>query len=624
MMRKELFMQLQTQPERIFNLDVNFKDPLQNKLFGMMKSPIEHVLSFPRINRLYNDVSRMKDSRPFSDKILNHLNVSYELPDADRAKIASTSGPLIVVANHPFGGIETVILASVLCSMRTDVKFLANYMLNVIPEIRDLLITVNPFQGTTSMRDNIRPIREAIQWVKDGGMLVVFPAGAVSHFDAHKGAITDPDWSPNVARIIRKTGASVLPVFFKGTNSATFHMAGMVHPLFRTALLLNEFLNKTSKTITMRAGDRIPFEMLNTFEQDQDMTEYLRLRTYLLELRSARTGQRKPGTLLPKQKKAHSTPIAFPRDQEPMQAEINNLLPSQILLESNEHIVVQAEAAQIPNILFEIGRLRELTFRAVGEGTGKALDLDQFDASYVHLFIWNRAKREVVGAYRIGRVDELIRKYGLRGLYTSTLFRYDPRIIGQLQSALEMGRSFVRPEYQKSYTPLLLLWKGIARFVVDNPQYKCLFGPVSITDEYQAVSKQLIVSYLKMSKYRHDMAGLVRPRRPHRSRPLKGWDIDAVVRMLKDDENSISELISCIEEDRKGIPVLLKQYLKLGGRLVGFNVDPAFGNALDGLILVDLTQTEPRMLERYLGKDGAHQFLSYHESLGQERLAPCA
>jgi putative hemolysin len=187
-----------------------------------------------------------------------------------------------------------------------------------------------------------------------------------------------------------------------------------------------------------------------------------------------------------------------------------------------------------------------------------------------------------------------------------------------------MGRSFIRLEYQRSFAPLLLLWKGIGRYVVDNPQYKTLFGPVSIAEDYQALSKQLIVNFLTTSRCRSDMAGFVRPRRPHRARPLKGWDIDAVVRMLKDDVDTVSELISCIEEDRKGMPVLLKQYLKLGGQIVGFNVDPEFGNVLDGLILVDLTQTEPRMLDRYLGKDGAQRFLSHHKAMTRELYATCA
>jgi len=286
--------------------------------------------------------------------------------------------------------------------------------------------------------------------------------------------------------------------------------------------------------------------------------------------------------------------------------------------------VIQATTDQIPHILLEIGRLREMTFRAVGEGTGKAVDIDRFDHSYTHLFIWNREKKEVVGAYRLGKTDEIIRQQGVRGLYTSTLFCYKPGFFEHLGPALEMGRSFIRPEYQKSFTPLLLLWKGIGRFVVENPQYKTLFGPVSISDEYQALSRQFLVSYLKMSRYRSDMASLVKPRKPLHAKQLRGWDIDAAVRLLKDDVENISELISCVESDRKGVPILLKQYLKLGGEIAGFNVDPAFGNVIDGLIIVDLMKTEPRMLERYQGKEGARMFLAHHEALNRDRLVACA
>ena len=273
------------QTNGIFNLNVAFNNPLQDKLFSMVKGPIEHVLEFPRMNRFYDSVHRLQDNRPFSDKVLEQLGVTYDISEADLSRIMIPSGPVVVVANHPFGGIETVVLASILRSMRCDVKFMANYLLNAIPEIRDLLITVNPFPGETSVRENIRPIREAIQWVSNGGMLVVFPAGAVSHFDARKGVITDPDWSPSVARIIRKTGAPVLPVFIRGTNSAAFHMAGMVHPLLRTAMLPKEFFNKNRKEIQVCVGDLLPFTKLQSFERDDDMTAYLRLRTYILEHR---------------------------------------------------------------------------------------------------------------------------------------------------------------------------------------------------------------------------------------------------------------------------------------------------------------------------------------------------
>ncbi len=613
----------QAQSNRIFNLNMTFKDPLQNKLFSLFKGPLEHVLDFPRMNRLYDDVSRLHDNRPFPDKVLEQLGVSYDVPETDLSRIMIPRGPVIVVANHPFGGIETVILASVLRSMRCDVKFMANYLLNAIPEIRDLLITVNPFQGKTSVRDNIRPVRESIQWVKDGGMLVVFPAGAVSHFDARKGTITDPAWSPSIARIIRKTGAPVLPVFFQGTNSAAFHMAGMVHPVLRTAMLPNELFNKSRKIIQVRVGDLVPITKLQAFDRDDDMTAYLRLRTYILEHRD-KTEVPSIAAFIRKAKHETYGSIMPPQNPDVMAEEIRRLLPSQTLIESNEHSVIQATTDQVPHILLEIGRLRESTFRAVGEGTGKAVDLDRFDHSYIHLFLWNREKKEVVGAYRLGRTDEILRQKGVRGLYTSTLFRYRPGFFEHLGPALEMGRSFIRPEYQRSFAPLLLLWKGIGRFLVENQQYRTLFGPVSITDEYQALSKQLLVGYLKKARYCDEMAGYVIPKKPLPAKRLKGWDVDATVRLLKDDIESLSELISSVETDRKGVPVLLKQYLKLGGEIAGFNIDPSFGNVLDGLIIVDLTRTEPRMLERYMGRDGARRFLGYHQAVSRERHATCA
>ncbi|OGW48807.1 MAG: hypothetical protein A2078_00740 [Nitrospirae bacterium GWC2_57_9] len=607
----------QLEKKALFSLDVDFKDPFQNKLFSLVKNPIEHFLAFPRLNRAYADIAGMKDSRPFPDKVLDLLRISYELEEEDLARLQAATGPVIVVANHPYGGIEGVILASLLCSLRCDVKFMANSLLSRVPELRELLIPVNPFQQRAATRENIGPIRDCIQWVKGGGMLVVFPAGEVSHFDPEQGVVTDPAWSSTIARIIRKTRASVLPLFFQGMNSPAFQMAGMVHPLLRTALLPNELLNKKHKRIPMRAGDIIPMQKLAGIGTDHEMMDYLRMRTYLLEHRATGTcGRSLPA--IGRRKPRLERPIIPPQPLQLLAADIDRLAPSQTLVESGENVVIAAAADQIPHVLLEIGRLRELTFRAVGEGTGNAVDLDGFDHTYVHLFIWNKVKQEVIGAYRIGRTDELVRKQGIRGIYTSTLFRYDRSFLEQLGPALELGRSFIRPEYQRSYAPLLLLWKGIGRYVVDNPHYRNVIGPVSITDEYQALSKALMVRFLTMNRFCNDMAGLVRPRRPLRTKPMKGWDMDAGFRPGRDDIDDVSELVSSIENDRKGIPILLKQYLKLGGQILGFNVDPAFGNVLDGLIMVDLTRTEPKMLERYLGKEGARSFLRYHRAILSE------
>jgi putative hemolysin len=614
----------QTEPNCIFSLDIDLKDPLQKKLFSMVKGPIEHFLAFSRLNRAYADITRMSDKRPFTEKVLDKLHITYDLAEQDLSRLTIPTGPVIVVANHPFGGIEGIILASILRSLRCDVKFMANYLLNTIPEVRDMLIVVDPFKRESSVRENIKPIRECIQWVRNGGMLVVFPAGEVSHFDIQKGTVTDPAWSPSIARVILKTGAPVLPVFFQGTNSAAFHMAGIVHPLLRTAMLPTELLNKERKNIQIRVGDVIPFDKLKRLEQDTLIIDYLRFCTYILEHRPTIQPARSV-TMFPL-RKMHTAGDCIMPSQNPdvLAEEIRSLPPSQTLVEGGDNDVLHATGDQVPQVLLEIGRLREITFRAVGEGTGKAVDLDRFDNTYVHLFIWNKRKNEVVGAYRLGRTDELTKQHGVRGIYTSTLFRYKKEFLEHLGPALELGRSFIRPEYQKSYFPLLLLWKGIGKFIVENPYYKTLFGPVSITNEYQAMSRQLMVGFLKRTRYRPDMAEFVRARKPLRSKPSKMWDIDAAVRSMGDDVDAISEVISSIETDRKGIPILLKQYIKLGGQIAGFNVDSAFGNVLDGLIMVDLTKTEPKLLERYLGKGGAQHFLAYHHCSRTNRYAACA
>ena len=298
--------------------------------------------------------------------------------------------------------------------------------------------------------------------------------------------------------------------------------------------------------------------------------------------------------------------------------EVDRLPSEQILMTSEEYTVYQAKAHQIPNALFEIGRLRELTFRLTGEGTGRSIDMDRFDLYYTHLFLWNRQRREIVGAYRLGQVEPIIQRFGAKGLYTDTLFRYKAGFLEHIRSGLELGRSFVRPEYQKLYSPLLLLWKGIGRFVAQNPECTSLFGPVTISDAYSALSRDLMVSYLMMNHYAPDLAEFVRPRTPVKRQSVKRLGDAAGLALAIDD---LSAMISDIEADRKGVPVLLRQYVKLGGRLMGFNIDPSFGNGLDGLVLVDLLKCDRKVLMRLMGKEGFEAFLAYHGDKSEQDLA---
>lgn len=303
-------------------------------------------------------------------------------------------------------------------------------------------------------------------------------------------------------------------------------------------------------------------------------------------------------------------PIVAPVDPELLQRDIDTLPVEQLLVESDDLIVYHARSPQIPHLLQEIGRLREITFRAVGEGSGKAIDLDEFDAYYTHLFIWNKTKGGLVGAYRLGLTDEIVRKHGVRGLYTSTLFDFAPLLFAQVGPSLEMGRSFVRQEYQKGYLPLLMLWKGVGHFVVKHPKYRMLFGAVSITDEYQSLSKQLMVKFLRLHGMDDDRSRYVTPRTAFVESPVRDWTRAAgqAVREIDD----VNTLVGDLEPDGKGVPILLKQYLKLGGKILGFNIDPDFSNVLDGLIMVDLTTADRRSLARYFGEEGLAKFLALH------------
>jgi putative hemolysin len=313
----------------------------------------------------------------------------------------------------------------------------------------------------------------------------------------------------------------------------------------------------------------------------------------------------------PRQTPAAAEPIIPPVDPELLADEVASLNPDRLLVDEGDQQVFLADATEIPNVLREIGRLRELSFREVGEGTGRELDLDRFDDSYQHLFVWQSARHEIVGAYRIGSCDSILFREGVRGLYSATLFRYSRQLFEAMGPALELGRSFVRSEYQRSLAGLALLWKGLAQFVLRHPRYAILFGPVSISADYHSASQALITSFLKENNYRHPWARWVRPRTPLRGHiPHRIRVAGRELRHLDD----VSAFIAEIETDHKGVPILLRQYLKLGGRLLGFNVDPDFSNVLDVLLMVDLRNTEERTLARYMGRSGAEAFLACHES----------
>ena len=584
-------------PPRIFGLD----GPPGARLIAPQ---LEHLLGLRDLERTYLRVRDSGSPRELLEAVFDDWGVRLRVSDADLVRVPAT-GATMVVANHPFGGIEGMALALVMLSVRPDVKVLANRMLGRIPELRGLFAFVDPFEQSDSPRKSVAGLREAAHWLREGGLLAVFPAGEVAHLHLRQRAVVDPPWLPTAARLIRRSGCTAVPVWFTGRNGPLFQIVGMVHPALRTAMLPRELLARRGAVLEARIGSPVPVRRLAECSTDEEMTALLRARTEILAERPQ--GGAEP--VQPRRTPARTAPIVAAVDPETLEAEIAALGESACLVTSGPHRVVVAEAHRIPSVLREIGRLREVTFREVGEGTGRELDLDRFDESYEHLFVWHAERREVIGAYRVGRTEPLIRAEGTDGLYTSTLFRFSPRLFDAMGPALEMGRSFIRSEHQRSFTALLLLWQGIGHYVLRHPECATLFGPVSISADYASASQQLIAAFLKQNAFRHPWSRWVRPRSPFRNRTSR-----VIRRGVADlrDLDEVSHFISELESDGKGVPILLRQYLKLGGRLLGFNVDPGFSNVLDVLVMVDLRRTDRRILDRYLGPDGAARFLTHH------------
>ncbi len=300
-------------------------------------------------------------------------------------------------------------------------------------------------------------------------------------------------------------------------------------------------------------------------------------------------------------------PIPRPPDPRLLADEISGLAARRILVDAGPNAVVLAAADEIPRVLYEIGRLREIAFRAVGEGTGGMIDLDEYDAHYRHLVLWNRERSEVVGAYRLGETDAILPRFGIDGLYTSTLFEYRMEFFARIMPALELGRAFVRLESQKSYSALFLLWKGIGEFIARHPWYRFLFGSVSISNEYRQASQRRVVEFLRESCSLPGLARFVEARNAVR------WN----AREVEDAPQAgtfeeLEQQVRGLEGGRFGVPVLIKQYAKLGGRFLEFSRDPGFCDSLDGLVVVDLAHTPISALERYVGEAGLAAFLEIH------------
>lgn len=591
--------------------------------FGLGESVAEWATGLSQLDELYQQRPAGLSAHAFMRYTLEVLGIDYQVIKGSLENVPHT-GATVVVANHPLGALEGVMLAELLGHVRDDIKVLANHYLKRLPEISELFIAVDVFEGKDAIKANMKAMREAHQHLAEGGLVLIFPAGEVSTYQPATDSIEeeqdmshrliDKAWSRSVARLVKRSQATTVPIFIDGQNSKAFYMAGMIHPMLRTLLLGRELLNKHNKTMSIAIGDAILFSELKALD-DKSVVNYLRLNTYLLSAVHPLQGSEKTqqttieSTASESAFENVSVPVIAAIPPALLQAEMDLLDPSCHLLTQGNFEVYCVRSSAVPMMMQEIGRVREINFRDVGEGTGLACDVDDYDPHYHQLIVWHSTRHELVGAYRMGLVDELVEKQGIDGLYSRSLFDYDEAFINQLDTSIELGRSVVAGPYQRSLSALLLLWKGIATFVSRHPQYTHLFGPVSISNDYSLVARQLMASTLTVHHYDNDKAALV-----NATTPLKGdgqafWHTDMLSAL--GDVKLLSKVLSRLEQGR-GLPVLLRQYLGLQGKLVCFNVDPAFNDALDGLIVVNLLQVPVKTLAKYMGHDQARAYLAQH------------
>lgn len=578
-----------------------------NLKLGPLGPLVRQFLKLPWADQLYRDIrnsftqSQLNDD--FFSCVVRHTGLRCTLPPGDLTHIPR-SGPAIAVANHPDGIADGILFGSILKSLRPDTKIVANQRVAACPELADQIIPVQLGGSPADRRHNHSSVRAMIDHLEDGGLLAVFPAGATSSICWNGGdpEITDDPWSSSIAALVRLTGASVVPFFFDGNNSLLYQLVSLVGPArkHRAALYPREFHRDLKRIHPVRIGTPVAASQLARLPDRKAVTANLRLRTYI-QSHPSEAGKH------PK-KFANPDPprLVRRRPTRTITAEIASLPAASKLVSKLHFDVYLATASQIPETLGEIGRLRERTFRSAGEGTMKSCDNDAFDQHYHHLFLWDRNAEKIAGAYRLGIVDHILPCHGVSGLYTSRLFRYDPALFSAMPGSIELGRSFVTASYQRETLPLALLWEGIGATVHRHPGTRYLFGAVSTSHDYSNLSRELIVSFLAENTLNSQLASHVTPIHPPARSELRPSEREALSSGVRD-LRELSSIISEIEPDGKGIPVLLKHYLHLDGEVLGFNVDPGFNDVLDALVVVDLLRSNPRALNRFLGKEAVAQ-----------------
>ena len=560
-------------------------DELQ-KLLGIkgwfghrVASAAYRLLELEKVNRVHH---KYHDSYgpEFSAHVLEDVGIRYEVPPEQLDRIPWEGG-FITVSNHHYGSLDGMILSSMVGSRRPDYKILTTFFLSLIPSLKDSFIGVDNFSSGGAK--SISGIRAALGHIGEQHPLGLFPAGEVGTWQKGKNKssvkdgkiVEDIPWAENIVKLIKKSGFPVIPIFFEGGNSESFHVLGKIHPRLRTARLIHEVFNKPGKVIRVRIGQ--PISPADIAAMDiPTLGKFLRNRTYALE------GQLQEST--PPSTQTAMAPVVDPVPADEVRAEMAKM-DRFLLFENGDYRGYLIPAPEAPVVMRELYRLREETFRAIGEGTGLALDTDEYDAYYKQMILWHVPNQEIVGAYRLGFGPEIMKEHGGRtGFYSDTLVRYGDKAEQFLSRSMELGRSFVARKYQREIQPLRLLLTGLAVSVLKDPQLEYYSGPVSISNDIPHFYKSLIVDYVRKNYPMPDAERIALPSHPFEP------DFLAVnpdnLRIASGNIDALDRALLALSDGKYRLPVLVRKYFSCGAKLVCFNVDPLFCDSLDGLIFL--------------------------------------
>ncbi len=590
----------------------------------------QSMLGINKINRLYSEASG-KEGIDFARAVLDQLGIVAET-DAGRLGFIPEKGPFVLVSNHPHGALDGFLLMVLVARIQQDVKFLGNFLLTKIDTLNEFFLPVDPFDAKNGR--NISGVRRAVEHLKAGRPLVVFPAGEVSTYRKGFSKIEDKPWSRSVSKLILRAGVPVIPAYIEGCNSLIFHLLGKIHPMLRTVRLPLELTNKKGRSVAVAFGSAVPAKLLKEIGSAESVSDFLRANVYCLrsvltdtaaateELEAVRRATVSRLGFRKKRKagggKSVADELAEPVDPLLLGRELDALAGERMLTRVGNMCLFCAPTSVIPLTMKEIARLREVTFRAVGEGTQLETDSDEYDDLYEHLFVWDAEKQAIAGAYRIGFGDVLLDNRGFEGFYTYTLFEFSRRLNDVLRQSIELGRSFVVPGYQRRSQTLLLLWRGILHVLLRNPSYRYLMGPVSMSGGYAMAAKWLLIDYIKANHWNAELARYVVPRNGVGALGRPAVDEEMIRRIVSTDE--IDKLIRDVEPSGQGMPVLMKKYLQLGGRVMGFNIDPLFNDALDAMLILDLCDVPKDKIDMVAREFAGENVYERFRSVGNTKL----